>query len=146
MYTVFLQIVSTEVILFWIWKLQKIVATNFNFLPNNLNSCCGNYSRKYGMYLIRIAIAWILFFFVDSAIVNSTTIAILKGIYILHTRYIPTSQGIYDSSKGWTFYSRQFRVLPSPPACLHLYLWSRKHKKLSSEWHTLLKTGLRYNS
>ena len=26
----------------------QIVAANFNFLPNKLNFCCGNYMRKYG--------------------------------------------------------------------------------------------------
>ena len=47
-HTIFPHIVSEETILFWIWKLKEIqiVAANFNFLPNKLNFCWGNYSRE----------------------------------------------------------------------------------------------------
>ena len=40
--------VSAETILFRIWKLQKIqlFVANFNSLINELNFCCGNYSRE----------------------------------------------------------------------------------------------------
>ena len=48
LHTVFPWIVSEETILFWVFEMKKIqiVAANFNFLPNKLNFCCGNYSRK----------------------------------------------------------------------------------------------------
>ena len=38
---------ETDFSLFLIWKLNKIqiVVANFNFVPNKLNFCCGNYSR-----------------------------------------------------------------------------------------------------
>ena len=43
--------VSAETILFWIRKFQKIqkVDKNFNFLPNKLIFCCGNYSKSDSM-------------------------------------------------------------------------------------------------
>ena len=46
--TLFPHTVSKETILFWIWKLWKIqiVDANFNFLPNKLNFCLGNYWRQ----------------------------------------------------------------------------------------------------
>ena len=48
---------------FWICEMKKIqIATaNFNFLPNKLNFCCGNYSRKYGSWkVVWICYGWLL--------------------------------------------------------------------------------------
>ena len=40
-------------IFFGFFFFAKIVAANFNSLPNKLNFCCRNYVRKYGRHIVQ---------------------------------------------------------------------------------------------